>query len=121
MKTIYVKDVVRRIARPGKWDWQKAIPTFIFLCAMFFLGRAAAEVIGEMRLTSAPVMTESENWGLGFGGEGEKPTGNASAAELKKYDAYFCGEGEEKVDKRGGYDIHQSFGLTWKNRGPVAL
>ncbi|MCI8287362.1 MAG: polysaccharide deacetylase family protein [Lachnospiraceae bacterium] len=64
---------------------------------MFFLGRAAAEVIGEMRLTSAPVMTESENWGLGFGGEGEKPTGNASAAELKKYDAYFCGEGEEKV------------------------
>ena len=65
MKTIYVKDVVRRIARPGKWDWQKAIPTFIFLCAMFFLGRAAAEVIGEMRLTSAPVMTESENWGRG--------------------------------------------------------
>lgn len=31
------------------------------------------------------------------------------------------GKGEEKVDKRGGYDIHQSFGLTWKNRDPVEL
>ena len=40
---------------------------------------------------------ESENWGLGFGQEGQKPTGNASAAELKKYDTYFCAEGDEKV------------------------
>ena len=28
---------------------------------------------------------------------GQKPTGNASAQELKGYNAYFCGEGEEKV------------------------
>ncbi len=42
-------------------------------------------------------MLENENWGLGFGGQGQKPTGNASAQELKGYNAYFCGEGEEKV------------------------
>lgn len=97
MKTIYVKDVVQRVVRPERWDWQKTIPTLVFLCAMFFLGRSAAEVIGEMQLTSAPAVVESENWGLGFGGEGQKPTGNATAAELKKYNTYFCGEGEEKV------------------------
>ena len=40
MKTIYVKAVVQRVAHPQGWDWQKVIPTFVFLCAMFFLGRS---------------------------------------------------------------------------------
>ena len=35
---------------------------------------------------------KSENWGLGFGTEGKPPTGNASAEELKKYNAYFIGD-----------------------------
>lgn len=37
-------------------------------------------------------MEKSENWGLGFGTEGKPPTGNASAEELKKYNAYFIGD-----------------------------
>jgi len=37
------------------------------------------------------------NWGLGFGNSGEKPTGNASAEELLKNNAYFVGTGDEKV------------------------
>ena len=38
-----------------------------------------------------------ENWGLGFGAEGSQPTGNASAEELKKYNAYYVGDNKEKV------------------------
>lgn len=44
---------------------------------------------------SAPV-SGSVNWGLSFQKEGERPVGNATLEELKKYDAYYCGAGEEK-------------------------
>ena len=97
MRTIYVKDAVRRFTGSGRVDWKRVIPTFIFLCAMFFLGRAAAGIYGETQQTTGPILSENENWGLGFGQEGQKPTGNVSAEELKQYNAYFCGEGEEKV------------------------
>lgn len=97
MRTIYVKDVVRRLTGSDRVDWKRAIPTFVFLCAMFLLGRTAAGVYGEMQQTIGPTLSENENWGLGFGKEGQKPTGNATAAELKKYDTYFCAEGDEKV------------------------
>lgn len=97
MRTIYVKDVVRKLTGSDRVNWKRAIPTFVFLCAMFFLGRAAAGIYGEMQQTMGPTLSENENWGLGFGKEGQKPTGNVSAAELKKYNAYFCAEGDEKV------------------------
>lgn len=77
-------------------NWRKIIPTVLFLCAMFFLGRTLAAAVYGVRETSAEVLS-SENWGLGFGEEGQKPTGNAGAQELAEYDAYYVGEGEEKV------------------------
>lgn len=97
MKTIYVKDVMRKAVQGSRVDWRRAIPALAFLGAMFFLGRAAAQSLEETRQASGTQMLESENWGLGFGKGGQKPTGNASAAELAKYDAYFCAEGEAKV------------------------
>ena len=39
----------------------------------------------------------SENWGLGFGKEGEQPTGTVTAEKLAEYNAYFCGDAEEKI------------------------
>lgn len=38
-----------------------------------------------------------DSWGLSFQKEGQTPQGNASASELKKYDAYFCGDSQEQV------------------------
>ncbi len=60
---------------------------------------SAAEVSenGEMLQETAALLEETQNWGLGFGKEGERPTGNASSAELAKYNAYFCAETEEKI------------------------
>jgi peptidoglycan-N-acetylmuramic acid deacetylase len=37
------------------------------------------------------------NWGLGYGAEGEKPSGNTSAEELAADNAYFVQPGDEKV------------------------
>jgi peptidoglycan-N-acetylmuramic acid deacetylase len=38
-----------------------------------------------------------ENWGLGYGEEGQQPTGNADKGFLKEYDAYFVGNDDEKI------------------------
>ena len=97
MKTIYVKDIFQKASQIRHFQWKKIIPTFLFLTAMFFLGRSVGEFMKGLQQASASPVQESENWGLGFGQTGEKPTGNATAAELQKYNAYFCGEGDEKV------------------------
>ena len=98
MKTIYVKKIGQKLTGAGKVDWKKTVPVFAFLVACFLFGRAAAETIGGVMETSGePVILKTENWGLGFGKEGQKPTGNATAAEMAKYNAYFCAEGEEKI------------------------
>ncbi|MDE6166900.1 MAG: polysaccharide deacetylase family protein, partial [Acetatifactor sp.] len=81
---------------------KRNVPAALFLCAMFFLGRAAAEVYGndtppDQVLSSRAVSSESENWGLGFGADGQKPTGNASIQEMKQYNAYYMAEGDEKI------------------------
>ncbi|MCM1027169.1 MAG: polysaccharide deacetylase family protein [Roseburia sp.] len=119
MKTIYVKEIPSKLLRGRKVEWKKAIPTAVFLLAMFFLGRATAETLAEARLTAGQTTDEysagafggaeaeisgieekllqEENWGLGFGKSGEKPTGNATIAEMKKNNAYYMAEGDEKV------------------------
>lgn len=101
MKTIYVKDIVGKVTRGRKIDAKQVVPALLFLAAMFMLGRAAAQTFAEINIAAGQAVTgamlESENWGLGFGKEGQKPTGNASAAELQKYNAYFMAEGDEKV------------------------
>ncbi len=51
----------------------------------------------EMLQETAALLSQTENWGLGFGKAGERPTGNVSSAELAKYNAYFCAETEEKI------------------------
>ena len=97
MRTIYVKDVARKLLQSDRVNWRKAAPTLALFVAMFILGREAAQIRAEARQASGGRLQESADWGLGFGKDGEKPTGNASVAELAEYGAYYCGQGEEKV------------------------
>ena len=87
----------------------KKMMTIVFLAAMFFVGRTIGYVVHYIETTHAEketaaeiaaeniLLEETENWGLGFGAEGTKPTGNVSAEKLAEYDAYYVGEGDEKV------------------------
>ncbi len=123
MRTIFVKDELDKIIHNERINWSKVIPTGVFLAAMFFLGRAAAESMADIRQAAeqtavtnqaaaergtaagrentaqmaAELLPETENWGLGFGKSGEKPTGNATVDEMKQYDAYYMADGDEKV------------------------
>lgn len=107
MKTIFVKDLLRgtlkKVSVRRKGSWKKVTLAILFLCAMFFLGREVAVTLEGTKETGGAasgfglVRQETESWGLGFGKEGEKPTGTASVSEMEKYDAYYMAEGEEKV------------------------
>ncbi len=45
----------------------------------------------------AAVPASAANWGLSFQTEGQAPTGNATAEDLARYDAYYLGDTGEKV------------------------
>lgn len=79
---------------------KKTVTLVLILATAFLLGRGAAYVKYEKSDEwAAPVSgsVSGENWGLGFGQAGTQPTGNASAEELKKYNAYYVGGNAEKV------------------------
>ena len=45
----------------------------------------------------AAVPASADNWGLSFPSEGRAPVGNAAAAELSQYDAWYLGDTSQKV------------------------
>ena len=78
----------------------KLAGTLGFLAAMFFVGRGAAmlrEDSATKPVTNNSIAAQTDNWGLGFGADGTKPTGNVTPDELKTYDAYYVGSGDDKV------------------------
>ncbi len=56
----------------------------------------------------------TENWGLGFGESGKCPTGNSSAEELARYNAYYVGNAEEKI-------IYLTFDCGYENGNTEAI
>lgn len=73
--------------------WGKVL--FIFAAAFLAgtLGAKAAE-----HFTGESVQTAADgNWGLSFQEDGQPPAGNATADELKKFDAFFKSDTEDKV------------------------
>lgn len=83
-----------------KFNPKKTALLAVLLAAAFLAGRGAAyvkyEKIDEWAVPASGSVSV-ENWGLGFGQEGSQPSGNASAEELKKYNAHYVGSSEEKV------------------------
>lgn len=58
----------------------------------------AALVLVPYVLTGEPsVQAATSDWGLGFHGEGQVPTGNADAEFLARYNAHYVGNTKEKV------------------------
>ncbi len=80
---------------------QKLFKTFLAVCiltAAFFSGRTAASGISQWKSTYA-ILPQADNWGLGFSKSGsqQQPTGNVTAEELQKHNAYYLGNKNEKV------------------------
>ncbi|MDF2631897.1 MAG: delta-lactam-biosynthetic de-N-acetylase [Caproiciproducens sp.] len=56
-------------------------------------------IVAFSHRTQEAVQTSASNtnWGLGFKENGKQPTGNASPAFLKQYNAYFVGAADKKI------------------------
>lgn len=74
---------------------RKVLWLTLFLVLCYFFGGGIAVFTSASSKTS--FIESSENWGLGFGAEGQQPTGMATADELAKYNAYYLDDTEEKV------------------------
>ena len=96
------------------WIGGKLAGSFLFLLSMFFLGRAVGYLHSTVVAGSESVMNQTENWGLGFGAEGTQPTGNTSAKELAKYNAYYVGDASEKK-------IYLTFDCGYENQNTEAI
>lgn len=77
-------------------DWKKWIGVALLFVLCFFGGRLAAQFV-DTRLSLPANAGAGSSWGLSFQEEGKAPVGNASAADLKKLDAYYINETEDKV------------------------
>ncbi len=88
---------------------------------MFLFGWGTASVStkwkNEKQTEEVIKMEEAaDNWGLGFGASGteQQPTGNASADELKKYNAFYIGDNSEKI-------IYLTFDCGYENGNTEAI
>lgn len=97
-----------------KQSYKKAICLVLFFALMFCSGQGVARIQNETVVETGVIVQQTENWGLGFGTEGSKPTGNATSDMLKEYDAYYVGEGEEKV-------IYLTFDCGYENGNTDAI
>lgn len=99
-------------------ELKKPVIMALLLLTAFFFGRGVAYINYESSQEELAAMNtmvlNSENWGLGFGQEGSQPTGNVSAEELKKYDAYYVGTPQEKV-------IYLTFDAGYENGNTEAI
>ena len=87
MKTIYVKNVARKLLQTERINWKKAVPALALFAAMFFLGREAAQIRAEARQASGRLLQETEDWGLGFDCGYENGNTEPILDALKKHNA----------------------------------
>lgn len=62
--------------------WKKGGRILLAAAMIFLAGRGAAALFTQWT-TTANIASAVDNWGLGFGAEGEKPTGNVSCGGVK--------------------------------------
>ena len=91
--------------------------SFLLLLLLFTFSFAAGHLAARgVAAVKANGLSESagENWGLGFSAEGEPPVGNATADELKQFDAYFLQETDQKT-------LYLTFDCGYENGNTPAI
>lgn len=72
------------------------LKSVLFLAIAYLIGHFTAMTHEHFAPVSAPISNASD-WGLSFQEDGKAPVANASAEEMKKYNAYYVNPTENKV------------------------
>lgn len=77
----------------------RAFGILLLLGICYWVGTKIAQLTHRgQQVMCDSLVSESQDWGLGFSEKGKPPTGMADPKELKQYDAYFLGDtGEKKI------------------------
>lgn len=96
----HYKEVNKVMCLVKKNHKKRLLGILAFLCLAYMLGtclgRESRHVRPVISGASKLQSDQAKNWGLGFGTEGSKPTGTATIDEMKKYNAYYLAESDEK-------------------------
>lgn len=92
---------------------KKMVITVMFLTAILGVVLVAGNRIKDAVTTGAGIL-ETQNWGLGFGESGSRPTGTATPEQLAEYDAYY-------VDTSGEMKLYLTFDCGYENGNTEAI
>lgn len=94
--------------------YKKGLCLAVLFSFLFFFGWQVGRIQNGNAVGTMTLSHQAQNWGLGFGAEGQQPTGNVTAEELKQYDAYYVGDKTEKV-------IYLTFDCGYENGNTEAI
>lgn len=84
----------------------------LIFAAAFFAGHFAARAVDVIGISV--IQFSDGNWGLSFREDGKPPVANATFEELRKYDAYYAEDTEEKV-------LYLTFDCGYENGNTPAI
>ena len=100
MRRCYAISIIGMEGKNVNHNKKKILIVTALFVFMFSLGWGAGSLQKQqMKKTveTVSVQNQADNWGLGFGAEGTQPTGNVTADELKKYNAWYVGDKSKNV------------------------
>ena len=100
MRRCYAISIIGMEGKNMNHNKKKILKVTALFVFMFFLGWGAGSLQKQqMKKTveTVSVQNQADNWGLGCGAEGTQPTGNVTADELKKYNAWYVGDKSKNV------------------------
>ena len=117
MRRCYAISIIGMEGKNMNHNKKKILKVTALFVFMFFLGWGAGSLQKQqMKKTveTVSVQNQADNWGLGFGAEGTQPTGNVTADELKKYNAWYVGDKNKKT-------IYLTFDCGYENGNTPAI
>lgn len=97
-----------------RWKKYKSIMATILLFSLAYFFGGGIGLITNAYEKDNLKESSGENWGLGFPTEGQPPTANATADELKQYDTYYIGDTNKKI-------IYLTFDAGYENGYTAAI
>lgn len=95
-------------------DLHSAARIPLLLAAAFFIGQGISSFFNPPAPSASVTVSADGSWGLSFPVEGQTPTGNATADDLKDFRAHYVGNTSDKI-------IYLTFDAGFENGNTPAI